>query len=120
VFLLLTVSAPSPAFALEDVDILRLLRPTVQGAAFDSIPISTCYLIDALADTRCLSHLKSTGFDYHIRADDTEDLSFVPRPHAELNAVTAAAERRGIELDWICLEEDCLHGDDEGTECSEE
>ncbi|ORY72244.1 hypothetical protein BCR35DRAFT_334116 [Leucosporidium creatinivorum] len=97
-----------PTPALEDVDILRSFPSTLKTLEFSFIPFKTAYLLDVLADLRCLPSLKS--FDLYKVKSEGDGETRVPRPRHELNEITRVANERGIEIEWAWLKQNRPYG----------
>ncbi|ORY61949.1 hypothetical protein BCR35DRAFT_334918 [Leucosporidium creatinivorum] len=96
-----------PPPRLESTNLLQLLPPSLISFGLCSPPLSTEYILDALADTRSLLGLKRLALDYHAVQDPDEDDDTFPdvRELSELEEIKEAAAKRGIMVDWPGLEE---------------
>lgn len=88
---------------LEELDFLRILPSSLHHLALSSTPFSTTYHLGALADSACLPSTETICLDNRLWS--AEDEEYLDRPEEELQAVSALAQRRSVELRWPRTEE---------------
>jgi hypothetical protein len=81
------------------------MRTTLKYLTFDNPLIDTSYLLGALSESRCLPSLKDLRVECFVREDNPRYSILARRSLHSIEKITLVGKRRGVEVEWLWLEE---------------